>query len=60
MPQPEPHWDRISLKRHWLDVLLEQLPAKARLRLDANGGWNRPKAFALDESRRAPSVLRSD
>jgi len=33
-------------ERQLLEQLLEQLPAAARLRLDANGGWDRPTAAA--------------
>ena len=33
-------------ERALLEVLLQRLPAGARLRLDANGGWNRPQASA--------------
>ncbi|MCP9916446.1 o-succinylbenzoate synthase [Cyanobium sp. ATX 6F1] len=33
-------------ERQWLERLLQRLPATARLRLDANGGWDRPTAFA--------------
>lgn len=36
-------------EREWLERLLERLPATARLRLDANGGWDRPTAFAWAE-----------
>lgn len=35
-----------ALERQWLEVLLERLPAAARLRLDANGGWDRATARA--------------
>ncbi|MCP9849973.1 enolase C-terminal domain-like protein [Cyanobium sp. Morenito 9A2] len=34
------------LERELLERLLGRLPAAARLRLDANGGWDRPTAFA--------------
>lgn len=34
------------LERDGLERLLARLPANARLRLDANGGWDRPTAFA--------------
>lgn len=33
-------------EREGLELLLERLPAGARLRLDANGGWDRPTALA--------------
>jgi O-succinylbenzoate synthase len=33
-----------ALERQGLEQLLERLPAQARLRLDANGGWDRPTA----------------
>ncbi len=35
-----------ALERHTLERLLELLPPTARLRLDANGGWDRPTAAA--------------
>ena len=35
-----------ALERRLLERLLEQLPACGRLRLDANGGWDRPTAQA--------------
>lgn len=35
-----------ALERSLLEVLLERLPPQARLRLDANGGWNRATAAA--------------
>ena len=35
-----------DLERRWLGHLLDCLPASARLRLDANGGWDRPTAVA--------------
>lgn len=35
-----------ALERQLLDVLLERLPPAARLRLDANGGWERGTASA--------------
>ena len=35
-----------ALERHLLEALLEQLPASGRLRLDANGGWDRATAQA--------------
>ena len=35
-----------ALERRLLEVLLERLPACGRLRLDANGGWDRPTAQA--------------
>jgi O-succinylbenzoate synthase len=35
-----------GLERRWLERLLERLPADGRLRLDANGGWDRPTAAA--------------
>ena len=35
-----------ALERRLLDVLLETLPANGRLRLDANGGWDRGTAQA--------------
>ena len=40
-------------ERHWLDLLLQQLPATAQLRLDANGGWDRNTATAWMERLRA-------
>ncbi|MEC8442523.1 MAG: o-succinylbenzoate synthase [Cyanobacteriota bacterium] len=42
-------------ERHWLDLLLQQLPATAQLRLDANGGWDRSTATAWMERLRADS-----
>ncbi len=38
-----------GLERRWLERLLERLPADARLRLDANGGWDRATATAWAE-----------
>lgn len=38
-----------GLERRLLEQLLERLPADGRLRLDANGGWNRPTAQAWVE-----------
>jgi len=38
-----------ALERHLLAVLLERLPEAARLRLDANGGWDRATAAAWAE-----------
>jgi O-succinylbenzoate synthase len=38
-----------GLERQLLEVLLERLPAAARLRLDANGGWDRATAAAWAE-----------
>ncbi|WP_254956159.1 MULTISPECIES: o-succinylbenzoate synthase [unclassified Cyanobium] len=35
-----------GLERQWLERLLERLPADGRLRLDANGGWDRTTAAA--------------
>jgi O-succinylbenzoate synthase len=35
-----------ELERGVLEALLDRLPPQARLRLDANGGWNRPTAWA--------------
>lgn len=35
-----------GLERRFLEHLLDCLPASARLRLDANGGWDRPTAVA--------------
>ena len=35
-----------GLERRWLEQLLERLPSTARLRLDANGGWDRSTARA--------------
>ena len=35
-----------GLERRWLERLLERLPADGRLRLDANGGWDRATAAA--------------
>ncbi|WP_254988099.1 o-succinylbenzoate synthase [Cyanobium sp. ATX 6E8] len=37
------------LERELLEQLLQRLPAAARLRLDANGGWDRPTAAAWAE-----------
>ena len=34
------------LERRWLEQLMERLPSTARLRLDANGGWDRTTALA--------------
>lgn len=36
-------------ERQWLEALVQQLPAGARLRLDANGGWDRPTAWRWAE-----------
>ena len=36
-------------ERQLLELLLQRLPAGARLRLDANGGWDRPTAWAWAE-----------
>lgn len=36
-------------ERQGLELLLQRLPAAARLRLDANGGWDRPTALAWAE-----------
>ena len=33
-------------ERQWLDQLLQKLPPRAQLRLDANGGWDRSTAHA--------------
>jgi O-succinylbenzoate synthase len=41
LPDPE--------ERQLLEELLRRLPAGARLRLDANGGWSRPLAWAWTE-----------
>ena len=38
-----------GLERRWLERLLERLPADGRLRLDANGGWDRTTAAAWAE-----------
>jgi len=38
-----------GLERQWLERLLERLPAAGRLRLDANGGWDRATAAAWAE-----------
>lgn len=38
-----------GLERQWLELLLERLPADGRLRLDANGGWDRTTAAAWAE-----------
>jgi O-succinylbenzoate synthase len=38
-----------GLERRWLERLLERLPADGRLRLDANGGWDRATAAAWAE-----------
>jgi len=38
-----------SLERRLLETLLERLPAGGRLRLDANGGWNRATAWRWAE-----------
>jgi O-succinylbenzoate synthase len=38
-----------DLELGWLEELLALLPPGARLRLDANGGWDRPTAFAWAE-----------
>ncbi len=35
-----------GLERQWLEQLLQRLPPDGRLRLDANGGWDRPTAAA--------------
>ena len=34
------------LERRWLEQLMQRLPSTARLRLDANGGWDRSTAKA--------------
>ena len=34
------------LERRWLEQLMQRLPSTARLRLDANGGWDRTTALA--------------
>jgi len=36
-------------ERQWLEALLQRLPAQARLRVDANGGWDRSTAGAWAE-----------
>jgi len=41
----------------WLEELLEELPAGARLRLDANGGWGRREAFTWAERLRGEARL---
>ena len=33
-----------DLEQRWLEILLARLPSNARLRLDANGGWDRSTA----------------
>ena len=33
-----------GLERRWLEQLMQRLPSTALLRLDANGGWDRPTA----------------
>ncbi|WP_370566439.1 enolase C-terminal domain-like protein [Cyanobium sp. LEGE 06113] len=38
-----------QLERRLLEQLLERLPASARLRLDANGGWTRATAWTWAE-----------
>jgi len=38
-----------GLERRLLEAILERLPARARLRLDANGGWDRATAWAWAE-----------
>lgn len=38
-----------GLERQWLELLLERLPAHGRLRLDANGGWDRTTATVWAE-----------
>ena len=38
-----------GLERQWLEQLLQRLPADGRLRLDANGGWDRATAAAWAE-----------
>lgn len=38
-----------GLERQWLELLLERLPADGRLRLDANGGWDRTTAAVWAE-----------
>ena len=35
-----------ALERRWLEQLMERLPSTAKLRLDANGGWDRSTATA--------------
>ncbi len=46
-----------GLERQWLERLLEGLPADGRLRLDANGGWDRSTAAAWAERlRREPRL----
>ena len=44
-------------ERAVLEQLLRALPADARLRLDANGGWDRPTAWAWAERLAAESRL---
>jgi O-succinylbenzoate synthase len=34
------------IERRVLERILQQLPSRSRLRLDANGGWDRPTAWA--------------
>lgn len=38
-----------AVERQLLEQLLQRLPARAQLRLDANGGWDRPTAAAWAE-----------
>ncbi len=46
-----------GLERQWLEHLLQRLPAEGRLRLDANGGWDRATAAAwADRLEREPRL----
>jgi O-succinylbenzoate synthase len=49
-PTPTVKWkvavEGDDLERRVLEDLLDRLPRQARLRLDANGGWQRPTAWA--------------
>jgi o-succinylbenzoate synthase len=45
------------LERQLLERLLERLPPEGRLRLDANGGWDRPTAAAWAERLRGDPRL---
>jgi len=46
-----------ALERQLLERLLERLPPGSRLRLDANGGWDRPTAAAWAERLRGEPRL---
>jgi len=46
-----------ELEQLWLETLLARLPSNARLRLDANGGWDRSTAgFWMELLRQEPRI----